>query len=388
MEQGGRQKLLQDTKVALTGRLASMTHREAAELIQELGGTVVQSPTRSTALLVIGREGLPLGDDGRPTANLLAARKLQATGYPIEILNEDAFLRRLQLVDNHEQVHRRYTIVQLSRILGVPRDRIRAWMRAGLIEPAETVHRLAYFDYHQVTTAKMLYELVSSGLTPARIRESLQRLSGWLPDTDFSLSQLSVLESSGRLLIRLKDGQLAEPSGQLQLDFEPQPRCAVTIESQPRSTEEWFHAAIDYEDSGCLEEAAAAYRAAVRGEPDDPVLHFSLANVLYSIDEREEAATHFRRAVEIDSSYVEAWNNLGNLLAEQGDVDEAVTALRYALHLVPEYADAHFNLASILSNAGRGEEAREHWRAYLRLDPSSPWAEEARKHLAVQAPIS
>jgi tetratricopeptide (TPR) repeat protein len=371
-------------KVALTGRLASMTHREAGSLIEELGGAFVQSPTRDTDFLVVGQDGLPLGADGALTASLLRARRLRAEGYPIELINEDAFLRRLGLVEHEAGVHRRYTIVQLSRILGVPRDRIRAWMRAGFVEPVETVNRLALFDYQQVTTAKMLFELVQSGLTPGRIRDGLERLRRWLPDVDSPLSQLSVLESSGRLLVRLDDGRLAEASGQLQLDFDgPCDEAALTIVvDEEKTAEDWFDEATELEDAGRFDEAAAAYRAAIELAPDDPVLRFNLANVLYSAEKTAEAVTHFRRAVEIDPSYVEAWNNLGSLLAEQDQIDEATTALRYALHLMPTYADAHFNLAAILSAAGRADEACEHWEAYLLLDPASPWGDEARKHLS------
>ncbi|MDH3718333.1 MAG: MerR family transcriptional regulator, partial [Planctomycetota bacterium] len=235
--------VLRDKKVALTGRLVAMTHREAAQLIEDFGGTAAQTPTRDTDFLVVGREGLPLGDDGQPTANLLAARKLQALGYAIEIVSEEAFLSKLHLLEDEQKIRRRYTIVQLTRILGVSRDRIRAWMRSGLIEPVETVHRLAYFDYQQVTSAKMLSDLVSSGLTPAQIRESLRRLSRWLPDTDFSLSQLSVLEASQQLLVRLEDGRLAEPSGQLLMTFEPDQQATLALDAADKTAEQWFHEA-------------------------------------------------------------------------------------------------------------------------------------------------
>jgi tetratricopeptide (TPR) repeat protein len=382
MEHGSSTTMLQDKTVALTGRLASMTHREARELVDELGGRVVQAPTRETDFLVVGSDGLPLGDDGQPTANLLTARKLHSLGYAIEIIAEESFLRRLELLDDEQKVHRRYTIVQLSRILDVPRDRVRAWMRAGLIEPVETIHRLVYFDYQQVTAAKNLCDLVNSGLTPARIRDSLVRVTRWLPDSERLLSQLSVLESSQQLFVRLDDGRLADPSGQTMLPFDSDDDHPVALRSDEKSVEQWFDEAISLEDAGFFQQASAAYRAAVQQAPDDPVLHFNLGNVLYSLNDREGACSNFRRAVELESSYVEAWNNLGNLMAELGQLEQATTALRYALHLVPTYADAHFNLASILAGAGRNSEAVEHWRSYLDLDPLSPWADEAKKHLA------
>lgn len=383
MKHGGTDQQLSGRRVAITGRLASMTHREVGELIAELGGTVVQMPTRNTQFVVVGQEGLPLGNDGAPTACLVRARQLKAIGYPIEIVNEEAFLSQLGLVNHESQVHRRYTIVQLSRILGVPRDRIRAWMRAGFIEPVETVHRLAYFDYQQVTAAKMLYELVSTGLTPSKLREGLERLRRWLPGIDSPLSQLSVLESSGRLLVRLDDGRLAEPSGQLQLDFEARidDDEALPVEAREKTTETWFEEAVYHEDAGRFDEAAAAYEAAALSEPNDPIIQFNLGNVYYACGDVDRAAMHFQRAVENDATYVEAWNNLGTLLSELNRTEEAIEALERALEIVPHYADAHFNLAGALATAGRVTDACHHWRAYLQIDPSSLWADEARKKL-------
>ena len=82
-----------------------------------------------------------------------------------------------------------------------------------------------------------------------------------------------------------------------------------------------------------------------------------------------------------DPTYVEAWNNLGTLLTECERTDEAIEALERALEIVPMYADAHFNLATTLAAGGRVDEACHHWRAYLQIDPSSLWADEARKKL-------
>jgi hypothetical protein len=44
--------------------------------------------------------------------------------------------------------------------------------------------------------------------------------------------------------------------------------------------------------------------------------------------------------------------------------------------------EALFNKALALQELGMPQQARESWLLYLQKDPSSPWAEEARKHLA------
>ncbi|MEX0710885.1 MAG: tetratricopeptide repeat protein [Pirellulales bacterium] len=372
---------LAEKKVAVTGRFASMTHAELAQLVAAYGGQFLTCPNRTTALFVLGQEGWPLDRDGRPTQNLEKARKLRALGYPIELVSEEDFLERIGLMDRQADVHRQYTVAQLSRILGVPGARIRTWMRAGLIEPVEVVHRLAYFDFQQVASAKTLCELALGGVTLQRIREGLEQLRQWLPSIDRPLSQINILERNGRLLLRLSGGQLAEPSGQFQLEFmtagdEPQ-TCGLE-----RTADEWFEEALALEDAGQPGDAALAYRQAIVLEPGDSVLYFNLGNVLYAQGDVEGGVDEFARAVGVEPHYAEAWNNLGSALAELGRDAEAVDALEQALRLVPAYADAHYNLADVLSRLERPAEASRHWQAYLRYDPHSPFSDDVRRRLA------
>jgi tetratricopeptide (TPR) repeat protein len=370
--------------VALTGRFAALTQADAAALVVQLGGRHVSTPGRQTSYLVVGSASPPLASDGQPTASLLRARQLQACGYPLEIVSEDAFLARLGLVEGAGGIHHRYTTAQLSRILSVSRDRIRMWIRAGLIQPVETRYRLAFFDYQQVTTAKMLYDLLATGLPLHRIREGLQQIACWMPGMEVPLHQVSVLENSGRLLVRLDDGRLAEPSGQLQLEFAEDPDDAslqLDAGDTVQTSEEWFREALDRESEGDYEAAAAAYEQAISLDEGDPILHFNLGNVHYASQRPEQAAGHFRRAAELDAQYVEAWNNLGTVLADLQRYDESVRAFRQALAVFPLYADAHFNLGDVLARTGCVDEACRHWRQYLQLDPKSPWAEDVRHML-------
>ncbi|MDA0657393.1 MAG: tetratricopeptide repeat protein [Planctomycetota bacterium] len=378
--------LLQGKTLALTGRFASMTQESVAQLVRKFGGQVVQQPSRRTHLLITGQEGWPLGPDGQPTVSFQRARRLQAEGYSIEIMNEEAFLTHIGLLDQQSAIHRRYTLVQLSRILNVPRTRLRNWIRIGLIEPVETVHRLAYFDYQQVSSARMLEQLVADGLTPEVIRSGLERLRRWLPNIDQPLMQLATLESDGALIVRLQNGSLAESTGQLLLDFGPVPTETdnspqLFLPEDPESADDAFEEALRFEEMGDLESAADSYADAIRYEPQDPILHFNLGNVVYMLGDLPAAVQHFQAAAQLDELYVEAWNNLGSVLCEKGDHASAVNAFERALQVVPEYADAHYNLADTLQRLDRNAEAQSHWKAYLKLDPTSTWADEVRERL-------
>src|ERR1700745_2864384 len=91
-------------------------------------------------------------------------------------------------------------------------------MSTGLIQPAETSNGVCRFDFQQVSRAKTLCDLARAGVSAKRLRQSLEQLRKWMPA--IGDSQLAVIERDGEMLVRLEDGQLAEPTGQLHFDFE------------------------------------------------------------------------------------------------------------------------------------------------------------------------
>jgi tetratricopeptide (TPR) repeat protein len=363
---------IEGRRVAITGRMAAMTRPEVEALVRERGGIVEDAVTRRTEILVVGAEGIPLAEDGAPSRKLRRARERIEGGAPLEILSEDAFLERLGLGRAPEE-RPLYTTTQLSRILGVPGRRIRAWVRRGLVSPARTTHRLQLFDFRQVAALRSVASLVEAGVAPERLARSLAELRAWLPEVDGPVRRLEALGPD--LLVRLEDGALAEPTGQLRFGFGEGTGGEVLPAADP------FQEGLRREDEGDLEGAAAAYERAIRAGDDDPETAFNLGNVLHALGRTADATSAFRRAVEAEPSYVEAWNNLGNALADGGETEGALRAFRRALAVEPAYADAHLNLAETLHAAGRTPEARGHWRAYLASDATSEWAELARRRL-------
>ena len=101
---------------AITGRLASMGRAEATQLIHAHGGTITAVVTPETSFLIVGQA--PLRKDGAVTGRLRKAHRLQERGCPIEIVTEEAFLRRLS-PDHPADIHRAYTAAQVCRILRV-----------------------------------------------------------------------------------------------------------------------------------------------------------------------------------------------------------------------------------------------------------------------------
>ena len=286
---------------------------------------------------------------------------------------------------------RLFTTDQLGRMLDVPPRRVRGWVRAGLLVPVKTQRR-AYFDFAQVTRAKTLLTLTRGGATTGRIQRSLQRLRSWLPEAQRSLLQLEVLER-GAVLVRLEDGRLAEPSGQLRLPFERRglAACASLRAPPPPTSGALFEAGIEAEAEGRLEAAVAAYEGALQqSAPQQSALPasggkaeiaFNLGNVLYTLERAAEAVQRYQQAIEIEPCYPGAWNNLGNALSDLGRLEPATRAYQRCLQLDAGYVDAHFNLGATYRQLGRLDDARRHWQTYLALDPHSEWARQVRARL-------
>jgi tetratricopeptide (TPR) repeat protein len=353
-------------------------------LLAEAGASYAASLTPSVNLLVIGAERWPLDREGRLSSKLLAAQRLQRSGTDIEILSEEAFMSRIAAVPADDGARSRYSLLDLSRILGVAGARLRSWMTAGLIEPAEPGSLSPTFEYRQVRGIQSLMGMLTAGVSPQQIRRSLRQLHRWLPRSDAAADALARMESDGRrLLLSMPDGSPAEPSGQLLLDFdkEDMPVALSLRQEGMRYGDDLFLQGVECEEQGDFVAAAQFYRRSLEIEGPDPDVCFNLANVLYAAGRHEGAIERYRQVVEIDPGFPEAWCNLGNALAGSDRPREAIDALRTALVLDPGCVDAHYSLADLFDELGEHEEARRHFEAYLQVESAGEWAEHARARL-------
>ena len=79
-----------------------------------------------------------------------------------------------------DNAQRLYTISTLTDLLTVPRQRVRAWVAAGLIQPAKVEYGVWYFSFRQVSSAE-LSELVRSGRSLGYLRRDLERCAAGSP---------------------------------------------------------------------------------------------------------------------------------------------------------------------------------------------------------------
>jgi tetratricopeptide (TPR) repeat protein len=325
----------------------------------------------------------------------LARVRLRRGESRITVLSEEQFLAGLGMDVHRESAAQLCRIDVLAHRLDVPADRVRAWVRAGLLRPRRVEHGVWWFDLRQASAARTLCDLTRAGVTVPRLRKSLEQLRAWVPEAGEPLQQLGAIEDYGRLLVRMEAGDLSAADGQLHFEFAPAEE--VTADESPLSGEpllriagggvaprtaaDWYAQAVDQDAAGYLAEAAESYREALLVGGPDAQTCFDLGHCLQSQGKLERAAERYAQATEVEPRFGEAWNNLAVVLAELGRCDDAVSALRRALSLDPRDPRAHYNLADLLDECGRSAEAAPHWRAYLRLDQTSQWAAHARGRL-------
>jgi tetratricopeptide (TPR) repeat protein len=331
-------------------------------------------------------------------------RELIASGE-IELLGESSLWSRLGLIESGQGIERLYTPAMLADLVGAPIAAIRQWHRHGQIVPKREVQRLPYFDFEDVRIARKLAQLLSGGCSLAAINRQLDRLERLLPGIERPLADPSVVVE-GRCLYVRRGENLAEPGGQLLIDFadtssdgsrNPNDEGPATIplmatetlhKPSARTSTVYLQAADDLrmlaaelESAGRPDQAAEAFRAVLFSGNSTSEDHFALAELLYQAGDLSAARERYYIAIELDEDFVEARSNLGCVLAELNEPGLAEAAFRGALEYHPDYADAHYHLARLLDRANRANEAARHWQLFMNLAPASPWAEEARERI-------
>jgi len=128
--------------------------------------------------------------------------------------------------------------------------------------------------------------------------------------------------------------------------------------------------AMAHHQAGRIPQAESLYWQFLLAEPDNPIAHYHLGNVLLDQGRFEDAAACYRQALALNPDFAEAHGNLGNVLMGQRKLMEAAACYRKALALNPDFFVVHYNLGNVLSEQGKLNEAAASYRKALDLQPS------------------
>ena len=275
----------------------------------------------------------------------------------------------------------RYSRADLLRILRLTPRQLQAWEKAGLIATGDDY---SFFDLLQ---AKKVRDLCAKRVRPAVIRRSLEAMQKQAAGMENPLVEAGAYQIGHRVAFR-HEGHLVEPiAGQFMFDFAQQEKV---VTSPRRSGPElvianvaelFARGVVLEEDPRRQDEALAIYSKVLEMDPKHAAAHINLGTLYYNRQDYTLAEKHYRSAIEIDARYALAYFDLGNVLDETGRIDEAIATYKSALQLAPTYADAHYNLALAYEKVRQPRKALQHWRVYVKLDTTGPWAVHARHQI-------
>ena len=154
-------------------------------------------------------------------------------------------------------------------------------------------------------------------------------------------------------------------------------------------------AAADVVDAERLKLNGAAGEVIDRASRDSRAEAQHAAGIALVLVEQPVAAIERLEASAEASASANVWSDLAAArYAAAADLQQsslyprALAAADRALQLEPALPEALFNRALILERMRLAGEARRAWQRYLEIDPSSPWANEARGRLSEEQPSS
>lgn len=115
-------------------------------------------------------------------------------------------------------------------------------------------------------------------------------------------------------------------------------------------------------------EAAYNYRAALKIDPNNSVLHNKLGLAYLQSKDHGAARKEFRQAVKLDPRNVNAYNNLGALACLDRRYNSAVQFLKRALEINEASAPAHLNMAEAWVGLEQMDRAMTEYARALELD--------------------
>lgn len=279
---------------------------------------------------------------------------------------------------------------EVCRLLKIEPRQLRSWERQRFIP------ELAQYKFRDLLKLKRLVRLRNEKANPRLLKQALSSLEGYLKDSPEMAEDVQVYTEGRRVRIQIGRQKLEAASGQILFDFAEEEisklfqlpgaqHNAANIAAKLRDkleADRWFERGLQLEQQGAEYDAIIeAYQNAAELDPQSAGALVNLGTVFFNGHAWSDAEDHYKRALAIDPNYALAHFNLGNLYDEQGDQTAALEDYREALRVHPNYADVHYNMALLSQANGDVMGALRHWRAYLKLDPTSTWAQIARREM-------
>ena len=265
----------------------------------------------------------------------------------------------------------RFTTREAAKIANLSGARIRSFVRAGFITPAQGNKKALYFTFQDLLFLKTAKGLLDSSVPSKRVARMLSALKHHLPNGQH-LSSLKI-STDGRQVVAW-DGKTRwqAESGQFLFNFDARAIVqklklppAPPIENK-RTAQHWFDLAVELEATS-TNEAQRAYHIALELDVKMADAHLNLGKLYHDRDELKKAELHYRAAAKNAPHDAAPHFNLGVLLEDAKRPQDAIREYREAIRLNPLFADAHFNLGLLCESLGNKAEAIKHFHNARRI---------------------
>jgi len=250
-----------------------------------------------------------------------------------------------------------YSRREARRLLKITGRQLKSWEDQNLIPVLDS------YGFADLLALRTLAKLRKDRIPVKKIRRAVEALRAKLAEVENPLVELKIFSEGNDVRVQIGRQTMVPTSGQLLLDFDK----------------------TDLEKLVSLPAGEAKQNAEGRNKPDLAAAEhlFQQALELEQQGAILEAIDVYKRVVEVDPSFAGALVNLGTIYFGAHDLDRtgALSEYQAALKLHPNYADAHYNIALLYQATGQLLRAVSHWKTYLKLDPTSPWAAIARREL-------
>jgi tetratricopeptide (TPR) repeat protein len=157
--------------------------------------------------------------------------------------------------------------------------------------------------------------------------------------------------------------------------------------TDPKTAQEHFNVAVNYDHQNQLDKAIAEYQKALELKPDWALAHFRLAQDFQKQGRTDDAIAQWELATRYDPQFYAAYDLLSAAYARQGNLKKAIEAYSPMLNYPPARMPAHYQLGLWYAQLGDVAQARENLEAYrelalkIKAEQDSPRFQTASKEL-------
>ena len=263
-----------------------------------------------------------------------------------------------------------YSTRAAARILAVPPDRIRYWVKQRLVQPAAQRGRRYRFAFHDLLLMRMAKELLPGRRHLQTLQRCVERVRV-LIEPSRPLTSLKLETHDGLILVRQGNVIFEAQSGQLCLQF-GQTRATGKVEERfgPKRVRERFEEAQRIAENDPFR-ALTLYSDLLARQPRNFELHVRMAMLLEGEGDLAGALRNLLGAAVLVPTNAEIHQRLGLLYRKRNENEDALRSFLRAIECDPLSVEAHRNLAELYEKLGHKREAMRHLSTLHRLSRDS-----------------